>query len=300
MTTHRPLLTTLILLIIISLPLMAENNDESYIERSWDFALGLGYGKISNPFVNGREIPLYATADVAIYGDRFFFDNGDLGFTLIDQPNFGLNLITTYNTERIYYSYFNNLGLIVFNGGGGNIQAINENPLLDIGARDLEGTGLTFDLGINILHFGLPKRDFSLNFGIEALYQNTFGAYSLQVTKNIDGNHNGTEARFEYSKSWGYKKWSFGTSLGLHWKSSKLINYYYGFENQYGPLLDFSYKAQSGFDTLAWLHLSYQINNNWSLVGNLKYSFLSDSIKDSPLIDSSKTRSRFVGLAYRF
>ena len=51
----------------------------------WNFSVALGAGVRTNPLVNGKDIPLIVIPQVSYYGKRFFIDNLDLGFTLIEK-----------------------------------------------------------------------------------------------------------------------------------------------------------------------------------------------------------------------
>ena len=107
----------------------AENYN--YDVRKWDLTIGLGYGKSTNPFIGADDIPSYLSLDFSIYGKRFFFDNGELGFTVINKQNFGFNIIVTYNSERIYYSYFNDIGISVIYTGNDFILN-QESPIITV------------------------------------------------------------------------------------------------------------------------------------------------------------------------
>ena len=124
------LLFTLILLIHSALGLCNSDGkiESDEVERNWDFGIGLGYGSSSNPFKGSDDIPNFLSIDFSIYGEKFFFDNGEFGFTLIDKPNFGVNIISTFNSERIYYSYLNELGLNV-NNSNNSLSLSAANPL---------------------------------------------------------------------------------------------------------------------------------------------------------------------------
>jgi outer membrane protein len=303
----------LFLVLLVSTGTLIQAKTNNLIDRNWDFGIGVGYGEISNPFFGGKDIPLKATIDFAVYGKRFFFDNGDLGFTFIEQPNFGLNLILTYNSERIYYSYFNNIGINVFNAGDRNIQILDSSPLFNNGSS-VVATPINpilpsppppdpidlLPLGEISLPFNIPDRDLSINLGLEAIISSEFGTLTLQAMQNIDNNHRGQDIKIEFSKYWNKKRWSFGPNIGMHWKSSKLLNYYYGLNNESNPFFDLAYEAGSGVDLLFGFKVNYRISNHLSLVSSISYNSLSSSIKNSPIIDSNHTQTTFVGLFYRF
>ncbi len=182
-------------------------NDDRELQRNWDLSIGMGYGKLSNPFAGSDDIQTPVTLDVSWYGRKFFFDNGELGYTVINQPKFGLNIITTYNSERLFYSFFNDLGLKFFNNGASlstvnqPVIGIEQDPTLVIINPDLTNTGV-LPLGNFAIPFSLPDRKFSLNLGIEAIHDTAFGTFSYQISKDIIGTHTGFDIKADFTRSW--------------------------------------------------------------------------------------------------
>src|SRR5687768_315446 len=54
-------------------------------EKRWRIGAALGYGLRSNPLIRSDDIPIAIDLDLAWFGDRWFFDNGDLGVLLLDN-----------------------------------------------------------------------------------------------------------------------------------------------------------------------------------------------------------------------
>lgn len=261
------------------------------IERSWDFGIGMGYGQQSNPFVGADDVPGYLTLDLAIYGERFFFDNGELGFTLVDQPELGVNLIANYSSERIFYSYFNELGI------NSPIAGLTGEPE-GIGLMPIEEGGLE-SFPSALMPVELPDRDFALNLGVEWLVDRDWGQLQIQATTDVSQAHQGQELSLEYSYGWGNNRWRFKPVVAASWQSADLVNYYYGFDNL---LEGFNFSYQTGA-TVNWslgLTASYRINNQLSFVTQVRGTVLGSNIRRSPLVDADTTQSYFSGLFYRF
>src|SRR4051794_14715278 len=49
-------------------------------ERHWRLGVALGYGERTNPLIQSKKIPVLVDVDIAWFGERWFFDNGDVGF----------------------------------------------------------------------------------------------------------------------------------------------------------------------------------------------------------------------------
>ena len=62
-------------------------------DSPWRFGVSVGYGRRSNPLINSDDIPVYGMVQLAYTGDRFFFDNGDVGAFLTQGDDWELNLI---------------------------------------------------------------------------------------------------------------------------------------------------------------------------------------------------------------
>src|ERR1700728_4564089 len=69
----------------------------------WNFSVALGAGVRTNPLVSGKDIPLVVIPQFSYYGKRFFIDNLDLGFTLVERGANTFNLIATPGYDRVYF-----------------------------------------------------------------------------------------------------------------------------------------------------------------------------------------------------
>src|SRR5688500_9670433 len=82
--------------VIISLccsnALFAQDKDT---KRSWDLGIAVGYGERSNPLVNGEDIDVNAVVDFSWTGKRFYFDNGDFGYTFLERRSYAFNFVAT-------------------------------------------------------------------------------------------------------------------------------------------------------------------------------------------------------------
>jgi hypothetical protein len=95
--------------------------------RSWRLGLALGYGKRTNPLIQSDDIPVILDVDVAWFGKRWFFDNGDLGFALLDEPAFTTSLVARVNSDRVFFGK-TNARFVNFSYQGANFAST---PLVD-------------------------------------------------------------------------------------------------------------------------------------------------------------------------
>src|SRR5690554_2272695 len=101
----------------------------------WEFSLGIGLGLRSNPVVNGNDIPLVLIPQVSYYGQRFFIENLELGYTLIDRPKVQFNALLTPGGDGLYF-FRSGWRNIVLDGGLGGSSFSSPEPA---GLRDNHG-----------------------------------------------------------------------------------------------------------------------------------------------------------------
>ena len=53
--------------------------------------------------IQSEDIPVLVDLDIAWFGKRWFFDNADVGFTVIDKPLITANLIGRVNSDRVFF-----------------------------------------------------------------------------------------------------------------------------------------------------------------------------------------------------
>jgi outer membrane protein len=312
---------------------------EEYQERSWELGLAAGYGVRTNPLVNSDDIPMYAVINVAWFGDQFFFDNGDLGLTIHETEKLSVNFIAHVNDERGIFEWLNNsrLGVQFFASEASgdfsppidNQGMEEETPVEDNSSEynseleaemqeldccsDFDSETQTQDdfppdnliadderLNQNQETIEIPRRSFAVDGGLEIMYADDWGDLQLQVLSDISFTHKGVEVWVSYAYPWRHGNWKFVPSVGINWKSSNLLDYYYGVRKEEANQVRPAYRANSGFNSFAKLSLSYRINDNWGVVGVAKYEALSRSIRESPIVDSQSIETLFIGIMYNF
>jgi hypothetical protein len=91
-------------------PQVASQENAGEMERAESplrlgFALGLG--SRTNPLIQSDDIPLVLDVDIAWFGSRWFFDNGDIGVAIWDDPRFTTNLVARVNSDRVFFGKTN-------------------------------------------------------------------------------------------------------------------------------------------------------------------------------------------------
>lgn len=279
----------------------AENPDSS----RWTLGAAVGHGQRDNPFVASDDMNINAIIDLAWYGERWFFDNGDVGFIFHNTDQFSANALVTFNNERNYFSYLSNgsSGLDIFSlrkiaeDKGLSFPSIAGGEAPDLGSLNAEELET---LVFEDLDTSLPERDFAVNSGIEMLYLSRWGDLQAQWLTDVSGTHHGQSAWFSYSYPWITPTSEFSLTLGLEWKSSDLVDYYYGVRPDERIEGRPSYSAGAGINRVIRFSASRALSERWRLVGVLEREELSSAIRRSPIIERGSVNTAFVGLYYQF
>ena len=151
----------------------AADTDEA-AESPWRLGIALGYGERSNPLINSDDFTIVVDVDIAWFGERFFFDNGDVGLTLFDQESFTLNLIGRFNSDRVFFGKINSQFISV-----GDVGAEPGGPL-------------------TVVSVPVPDRDYAIEAGIELLTDGNWGYLQTAFHHDVSGVHNGYELYVNY------------------------------------------------------------------------------------------------------
>jgi outer membrane protein len=120
------------------------------------------------------------------------------------------------------------------------------------------------------------------------------------MQQDISNVHKGQQVLLEYIQRWLWQDFRLGVRIGAHWKSSRLIDYYYGVSYRDTGLTEHHFQGKSGWQTFLSISLQKPINKNWALLANIGYRRLPNSLTSSPLVEQNYIGNIFLGVAYRF
>ncbi|WDE11898.1 MipA/OmpV family protein [Thalassomonas haliotis] len=102
----------------------------------------------------------------------------------------------------------------------------------------------------------------------------------------------GIYASAALDRSFQLKNWQVYASLGVEYRSKKLLEYYYAIARtgSWTEIYFPSYQPGDGIDVTGEIGVSYPISKNWLFEAYHKYTNLADSIDDSPLFQYNSTR----------
>lgn len=251
-------------------------------ESPWRLGLAFGYGQRSNPLVQSDDVPIVVDVDIAWFGERFFFDNGDLGFTVANGEFATVNAVARVNSDRLFFSRTDTKFFRVLNTSAGLTVTPTSGP------------------GPDVFALSVPDRDYAVELGLELLADGRWGMLQLTAHHDVSGTHDGYEVFLDYARGWRHQRWYLQPSVGVAWKSNEMNDYYWGVRPREANLVLPAYQAGSGVDVHARVLASYQLTRNWAFSMAAEIVRLNDDAAGSPIVAESNVAGWFAGFGYRF
>jgi len=254
-------------------------------ESHWRLGAAFGYGQRSNPLIQSEDIPVLVDLDIAWFGRRWFFDNGDVGFTLSDGDRATTSLVARLNSDRVFFGKTNTRFVNLAYAGNGQTA----------GMVDASGEPVTEPVEVRP-----PDRDYAVELGVESLIDGNWGAITLRAFHDVSNTHEGYELGAYYSWRWIAGRVSLSPSVGFAYKSAALNDYYWGVHaDEASPALP-EYHPGDGFNLEGGLVANYHITRHLRCALSVNYERLSDEIAASPLAEEDHVFAYFSGLAWTF
>ncbi|AKJ41166.1 MltA-interacting protein MipA [Pragia fontium] len=147
----------------------------------------------------------------------------------------------------------------------------------------------------------LDKRRASAMAGVGYQHHAGWGIISGSVATDILGNSDGVLADIGYQYSFKFGKWQLVPGVGVEWQSRLYNDYYFGVSQRESQRSGMStYRAESASSAYQSFAGYYSVNDNWQLFLMGRYNHLSDTVKDSPMIDRSYSVTAATGVIYKF
>ena len=277
-------LIVLSLLLLSSLAKACEVDSQCIEQSNWQIGIALGLGARSNPLVDGDTMPMVVLPDIAWYGEAAYFDNGEIGYQFLNDRQYAAEVFASVDTERAFFSFWQ----------PGNIFFSSDMLTSSLPSFDIEQQ--TPDVSIN----DVASRDWTINGGIRGHWYVGNSEWKVSWQQDIMNVHSGNKFVFGYSHFWQHNDWTYSLAIEGHWKSRKLLDYYYGLSFKDGVPLDLLYQAQSGWQPKISVGINRPINKRWQFVLRASYQRLNSGMYNSPLVDKKSVQSIFIGAAYRF
>ncbi|BAJ00781.1 MipA/OmpV family protein [Shewanella violacea] len=256
----------------------------------WDIGLALGYGSRSNPLKDYDDIPIYLAPTFAYYGDDWYFDNGNIDYTLVEDEKYTINLTTSFSTDSAFFHRWDPSNIFLTQNNKFESSSFSTMAQPTVMGEDRRVPDID----------ELATRQFTYLGGIEAYIYTRAGILNLSLTHDLLNVHQGTEAKLKWFYNLAIEEWKFQFALVFDWKSKEVVDYYYGIRPSESAYWNEHYKAKSAINTGLEFTSHYVLTKHWDLLFLARYTKIADEIVASPLLNEDYSSTFFVGTAYRF
>ena len=246
--------------------------------------LALGLGQRSNPLYGGEKLPLILLPDIYYYSDNWFFDNGKLGTSWELDQAWTLSLVGQLNAEKGYFQKWFGGSAFQFNSGfnpsfSSMLSTERVGPQ-QASIHEISKRPTAFDIGLQLNWF-------AKNWQMQAI-----------TWQDASNTYQGQHASIRLTRSWESSLGNWQLATGLLWKSAKLIDTYYGIDNN-EPFYLPRYNGKPSWQPELRLNWQKPLTERVALLAFFRYLHLDDAMTDSPLVRSNNVTTWFFGVSYR-
>lgn len=147
---------------------------------------------------------------------------------------------------------------------------------------------------------GMAYREVGVDLGVGYRLNRDWGSLRTSLLHDVGDISNGSEIRVGYSYDFHGARWVLRPDITVAWRDSKLNDYYYGVELDEVQADRPAYAPGSGVNVSLGLYGSYQLWDDWRLLGGISATWLDGGIRDSPIVRDEIQPALFVGAVYDF
>ena len=242
----------------------------------WKLSLAFGQGVLENPLAEHADGESYLLPSFSYYGERFFVSNLTVGYSLLEERNFYLDLVARPNEDGIFYK-------------------------LD-SSSVTNGALSSFLPHFAAVSVGEIDRDVSVVAGPSATLVGDYVDLSFSWFHDVTGVHDGSEAHLSLDKQYPLLGGSLGFSVGAVNKDADLVNYYYHYTAEEGGIFaqrfGNSHPPDDVTDQYARLYFSYPLGKQFDLLLAARYNRFDLDGRNPRFIENKETLNWFAGLQY--
>lgn len=258
----------------------------------WDFSVSLGYLSASNPTVHNVDLIKNVMPGVSYFGERFFWLNDVIGFTLSASERHSINTIATLTYDHNYFTDW-----AVSNFYFGLDQNDTSGLTIDVAvAGESEGEVDVLTLDLDRLH----NRNMAVIAGLEYVYHLSDIELSVQLLHDASSGYDGTHIRSSAAKTFFWDKHSLAFDVGLEWQNARAANYFYGIRADEVDDPRLAYSVGDDFLYSVKIDWRRKISQHWELRAVWHNRWFSDNTYHSPLVKNKSAATVFVGGVYHF
>jgi outer membrane scaffolding protein for murein synthesis (MipA/OmpV family) len=251
-------------------------------EAKSQLMLGAGLGRYETLLHNDKDNNLYLVPRWQYYQGRFFVENLDLGFNLVETPNWSIDLSTKQSFDAV----------LTRTGG-----------LKDSFVRGLATAVLPTPIGIpwdaDLATYVTPqRRQLSYLGGASFYYRFDNVQLSTSWHTDISGVHQGSEWFNELAWRGQFYGVDVGASAIVRRVDTAYSNYYFGVWEQDTKAKLYSFKPGGQWIPATKLSLRYGINDQWALLANWKREYFPEIYERSLYFRRLTQDIWFTGVVY--
>ena len=157
---------------------------------------------------------------------------------------------------------------------------VGERYSLDLIANDLFGSVKRHD--INGFE-SIEEREGDLNLGIRGNWFDGDNLLQLELLRDVSGAHNGVNASAQLGRQFQLRNWSLHSLAGVRYFSEKVVDHYFGVSAEESTATLPVHNASHGFFPSVLIGATLPLNEKWLFRASAGYSYLPESVRDSPL-----------------
>jgi len=247
------------------------------------FSINAGVGVITNPLRGGDNVPLVVIPQIAFYAEDWFFDNGRLGYSLLQTSKHQLNIVSELNTESRFFIDWHPSNVLTLQSSSADspfyLQAAEASSVKNVNLNDLH------------------KRHLALDTGLAYHYVSDHHVFSVQLLHDVTNVYNGVRGALQWQYHTQLGPVNIKPSFGLNYKSAELNTYYYGLKD--GETLLGHVEVASSWQPYAKIDGRLPLRDEYSVRFHLAYYDYS-AINDSPLLERDYSMTAFIGFERTF
>lgn len=147
---------------------------------------------------------------------------------------------------------------------------------------------------------GMQDRNPTVDGGIDLAWMTDWGLFSTIVVTDLLGAHDGHELEASYTIRLPYAGFTIFPSVGVRWRSSNLVQYYYGVRDSEARPGRPAYKPDAAITPVVRLALRRDLSEKWGALLAAQYEWLDSEISNSPIVDDTSRLSLVLGVTYAF
>lgn len=247
----------------------------------WHLSLNTGLGVMTNPLQGGDDLPLILLPEVAYYDEKFFFDNGRIGYSLKPDSPHVLNLVAEFNPETRFFVDWH----------PSNIFALSASSSINF-AQDEQ-----LEQQPRVAISELDKRKWAVDAGVSYHFIRRQHVFSVQTLADVSGVYEGWRAALQWQMHSQIGELKIKPSVGVWYKSGDLNNYFYGVTEKENP--NGAIAVGSSWQPYAKIDARWPFNEANSVRFHLAYYDYS-ALDDSPLFEQTYSMTAFIGFDHIF